>query len=71
MLINGYEPQAKPPIEYYDVLFELRKIKAVMKKLAETPWHSSESSREYAASVKKLGDICNKLQNAFVPIKRE
>lgn len=71
-LIRGYEPQTQPPIEYYHVLRELRSIKDVMHKLAmQSRTFSAEDAAEYNANARRLGLICDDLQSAFLPRKRE
>ena len=71
-LIRGYEPQALPPIEYYDVLRELREIQDSIENLGRSV-HSSGmlDSNEYSIHSRRLGEICNNLQTAFVPRKQK
>ncbi len=71
-LIRGYEPQTLPPVEYYDVLRELREMQDSLDKLAlNVLKYSSLDPREYSRQARQLGEICNSLQTAFVPRKRE
>lgn len=71
-LICGYEPQELPPVEYYEILRELREIQDSLDKLALTVLkYGSLDPKEYFRQARQLGEICNSLQTAFVPRKRE
>lgn len=66
-LINGYEPPEAPPMEYYDILRELRGIHQAMERLAA----QNPGFDEYAQNANRLWKICDSLQTAFIPRKRE
>ena len=71
-LISGYEPQSLPPVEYYEILHELREIQDTIELLSRVvSQHGALDSTEYSTQVKRLGEICHSLQTAFVPRKRE
>ena len=71
-LISGYEPQSLPPVEYYEILHELREIQDTIELLSRVvSQHGAIDSTEYSRQVKRLGEICHSLQTAFVPRKRE
>ena len=71
-LIRGYEPQELPPVEYYEILRELREIQDTIERLSRVVSQLGIlDSKEYSRQVKRLGEICHGLQTAFVPRKRE
>ena len=70
-LINGYEPQPIPPMEYYDVIRELRMIGGVIQRLSyEAMPVDKELHRIYTAHTKRLWEICDRLQDVFINRKK-
>ena len=71
-LISGYEPQSLPPVEYYEILHELREIQDTIERLSRVVSQlGTIDAKEYNRQVKRLGEICHGLQTAFIPRKRE
>ena len=70
-LINGYEPQPVPPMDYYDVIRELRMIGSVIQRLSyEALPVDQELHRVYTAHTKRLWEICDRLQDVFINRKK-
>ena len=71
-LINGYEPQAAPPDEYYEIIRELRKMETELRKYSDTiPLSSLESLAFFGSVTKRMTNACDRLQNLFLPRRKE
>ena len=71
-LIRGYEPQALPPMDYYEILRELQRIENSMRLISDRAVIvKPESAVEYKENAVKLSHICDTLVIAFVPRRKE
>jgi hypothetical protein len=71
-IINGFDPKQSPPLEYYQLLRELRAIGNNMRQIAhkahalgiiEVPLYHQNTDR--------LNAVCSELMSAALPTKRE
>jgi len=71
-LVFGYEPQARPPDEYYDIISELRTIENELLKYANTiPVSSIQSVAFCTMLTNRLTTSCDRLQSMFLPHAKE
>lgn len=67
-LINGYQPQAAPPEEYFDLVKELRSVTGELRKFTDTiPLSNIESLAICSSLTKRLSRACDRLQTMFLP----
>ena len=71
-LIRGYEPQAEPPEEYYDLIQKLREIDDDLCRYADNiPLSNMESLALFGKLTKQMTHVCDRLQSLFLPRKKE
>ena len=70
--INGYEPQATPPIEYYRLLKEMRVIGGNINQLAHRANITGNADyKEFQRDYRELVGITDELTQTFLPKKMQ
>jgi len=70
-LINGYEPQAAPTIEYHRIIRELRAIGSNINQIAHRAHCTDDIRAEmYDSDYVKVVALADELTRAFLPAKR-
>lgn len=70
-LINGYEPQEVPPLDYYRVIRELRRIGNNINQIAHRAnLHGDINHESYRKQHDHLLVLADELTRAFLPKKR-
>jgi hypothetical protein len=71
-LINGYEPKAAPPIEYQQVLRELRAIGNNINQIAHRCNSTGDINAEkYAERYRELVAVTDKLSRVYLPERKK
>lgn len=71
-LIKGYEPQEVPPLEYYRVLGDLRRIGNNLNQIAQRAnLHGGIDRDGYQENHARILNLADELARAFLPKKRK